>query len=79
MSLWIKDPGTGKASVSLSLLILSTILLIIGIALDYSRGIKSSELLSEFFLTSVSLYFGRRVKWGPQGSSVGEKDEEAKE
>lgn len=75
MSLWIKDPVTKKPSVSLTLLLTATFLMIGAIVLDYFRIIKSSDLLSEFFMTSVGLYFGRRIKWGPMGSEVEGSDE----
>lgn len=63
MMLWIKDPTTGQPSVSLSLLILSVVLMVVFIGLEAFEVMKSSSLLDEFFLTSVGLYFGRRVNY----------------
>lgn len=71
MRMWVKDPITKQPSVSLTLLILSTVLMVSFTLLEAFHATKSSSLLDELFLTSVSLYFGRRVSFRA-GGAVGE-------
>lgn len=58
---WITDPTTKQPSVSLTLLCLATFLMVLFIGLEAFELMKSTALLDELFLTSVGLYFGRRI------------------
>lgn len=71
------DPATGKPSVSLTLLCIAVVLMIGFTILEAFDALQSSSLLDEFFLTSVSLYFGRRTKFSA-GNVDGPSDDTLK-
>lgn len=58
----VKDPKTGKGSVSLTLVFLSSALVITGIVGKWSGfwGVIDIERALEFFYASSALYFGRQ-------------------
>jgi hypothetical protein len=58
--LWVIDPVTGEKSVSLTLVILSSALLVIAMALEMPGIIESTSMAFEFFGASCGLYWGRR-------------------
>lgn len=76
--MWLKDT-TGQPSVSLTLMLVSfVVLLVIGV-LDICSVVKSTGIFLELFLTTVGLYFGRRVNFkGQTFGTDGAKGEEAK-
>jgi len=57
----VKDPKTGLGSVSLTLLIISSIMVILGLVGKWSGrlGIVDINNSLEFFYASSALYFGR--------------------
>jgi hypothetical protein len=58
---WIVDPKNKEASVSLTLLVVSLILLIIVGGLQVAKVIESVSIFPEMFYSSVALYFGRKM------------------
>jgi len=59
---WLNDPKNNEPSVSLTLVMVSFIVYL-GVATAEAFGyVKSSEALQMLFMTSATLYFGRRVK-----------------
>lgn len=58
---YCEDPVTKQPSVSLTLLWLSALLMVIFIVLEAFDALQSTSLLDEFFITSVGLYFGRKI------------------
>lgn len=56
----IKDPKDNKKSVSLTLLLLSFMFISTMGALQCFEKIKDTGPFMELYITSVSLYFGRR-------------------
>lgn len=72
--IWIIDPVSGQASISLTLLVLSSLLCVIAMGLEMSGVISNTSMSFEFFGASSALYFGRR--WNSskgQAIDVGEK------
>lgn len=57
---WVVDPKTKKGSVSLTMLVIAVVLMVVFILIEAFTGMSSTQLLDEFFLTSVGLYFGRK-------------------
>jgi len=58
--LWVNDPKTGEASVSLTLVILSAGLLTIAMSLEMIGIIRSTSMTFEFFGAACGLYWGRK-------------------
>lgn len=75
--MWVVDPKTKEPSVSLTLLVCASTLMMGAIILDYFKVVKSTSLLDEFFMVSVSLYFGRRASWGGSDGASGSLGEDA--
>lgn len=73
--LFIKDPKTGKSSVSLTMLLISFVLVILGILNkeNSSFNIDVNQALSLFYACSA-LYFGRKFSSGE--SSIEIKNQE---
>lgn len=75
----ITDPKTGKSSVSLTLLFLSSLYVQVGLIGKYSKlldGIDLNQALN-FFLISAGLYFGRNLTTktvDSQTQTLNEKD-----
>ena|ERR1035437_2634037 len=55
-----RDPSTGKASVPLTLVVLSTVMIVIGIVGKWAGHLGGVDMVNamQFFYTSCSLYFG---------------------
>lgn len=71
-----KDPKTGMASVSLTLLFLSSLYVQVGLIGKYSKmldGIDLNQALN-FFLISAGLYFGRNLSTPSVNSTPTDKD-----
>lgn len=58
---WMIDPKTKEASVSLTILIISLILLIIAGGLQVAKVVESVSIFPEMFYSSLALYFGRKM------------------
>lgn len=72
-NLFVKKEAENK-SVSLTLLLLSATLLVIGAGLQMAKVIDDLSILPEFFYANAGLYFGRRIS-GKSGSSLSGKEE----
>lgn len=75
----VKDPKTGIGSVSLTLVLISSIMVILGLVGKWSGrlGIVDIHNALEFFYASSALYFGRNWK-SATGKSL-DKNEQADE
>lgn len=64
--IWIRDPKTGIGSVSLTLVVVSSILVIIGCVGKWSGKLGTVDFHEalELFFASTALYFGRNWKTG---------------
>jgi hypothetical protein len=62
MTLWIKDPKTKEASVSLSLMVISFTALLAASTLHLAKLTENTSSLTELFVTTAGLYFGRRFQ-----------------
>ena len=73
--MWLKDPKTNEASVSLTLLAASFILLVIASVANIMGKVESTASLLELFYACAGLYFGRRFsfKGGSGASTVGKE------
>lgn len=58
--MWVKDPETGKSSVSLTLLVISAAICVIAEGLEMSKLISTTSMSYEMFATACGLYFGRK-------------------
>lgn len=67
----IRDPKTGKGSVSLTLVFVSSTLVILGLVGKWSghMGIVDISNALEFFYASSFLYFGRNWRTGTASSA----------
>lgn len=70
MDLYSRDPNTGKASVSLTILWISVVLLVVVGVLQCLKQVESTTLALEFFGISASLYFGRRVNFNGKNTQI---------
>lgn len=73
----VRDPKTGKGSVSLTLVFVSSILVIVGLVGKWSghMGVVDISNALEFFYASSFLYFGRN--WRTGASSATDETSEA--
>jgi hypothetical protein len=72
----VRDPKTGMASVSLTLVVLSSIYVQVGLIGKYSKlldGIDLNQAMN-FFLISAGLYFGRNLSTPSVTSTPTNKD-----
>lgn len=62
----VKDPKTGKGSVSLTLVVISSVMVILGLVGKWSGrlGVVDINNSLEFFYASSFLYFGRNWRVG---------------
>ena len=72
----IRDPKTGVGSVSLTLVLISALLVIVGILSKWAGKLGGIEMNSamQFFWTSVSLYWGR--KFQGKAGTLGDSDDQ---
>lgn len=70
MNFFLTDPKSKQPSVSLTLLIISFLALLCASLLHISKITDSTSSLMELFVTTASLYFGRRVNVSKTGSSM---------
>lgn len=70
----VKDPKTGIGSVSLTLVVISSVMVILGLVGKWSGklGVVDINNSLEFFYASSALYFGRN--WQKSASSKDEED-----
>jgi hypothetical protein len=67
--MWIIDPKTKEASVSLTILMVSFVVCVVSSGLEMAGVIKSTSMSFEMFGAASGLYFGRR--WGSaKGQSI---------
>ena len=68
---WVQDPVTKLPSVSLSNLILSILLVLIGIFSNYFVFLKgvNADLCFNYFMVSAGLYFGRKISFGSKSTT----------
>lgn len=78
MQLWITDPKTKEASVSLTLLIVTFVGALVASGLQCFGVIDNTGMAPELFYGNVALYFGRRFTVGKTTASS-EKTEGAVE
>lgn len=76
--MWVKDPITNLASVSLTILVISFTAVIVAGALNMAGVVQSTSLFSEVFYSCCALYFGRRFSFGGK-AFTSDKAEEIKE
>lgn len=75
--MYLKDPKTGKRSVSLTIVWISLTFLIFTGILDVLGKVQGTSIALEFFLVACSLYWGRRVSFSKtDGLKVEEKVDE---
>jgi len=74
--LWIKDPISKLPSVSLSILLLSVVLVLLGVLSNFFVFLKgiNVDAAFNFFLVSAGLYFGRKLSFN--GKSIDNEKEE---
>jgi hypothetical protein len=77
MNLWITDPKTKESSVSLTLMVISFVALLGASTLHISKLTENTSSLTELFVTTAGLYFGRRFQT-KSGNSIDPKSEETK-
>lgn len=65
--MWIEDPKTKEPSISLTIVVITGILCLIGAGLEMGGVVKSTSMLMELYLTACGLYFGRKFT-GAKGS-----------
>jgi hypothetical protein len=67
---WITDPKDGKASITLTLVVISFAAAIIGAGLEIAGVTKTTSILMELFVGNLATYLGRRLSFGGKvGSS----------
>lgn len=70
-NVWVKDPKSGEASVSLTLVVIMALVCLFGMGLEMSGLINNTSMAFEMFGASCGLYWGR--KWtSSKGQSIGE-------
>lgn len=60
----VKDPKTGRGSVSTTLVVISSMMVILGLVGKWSGKLGTVDIVNalEFFYASSALYFGRNWK-----------------
>lgn len=58
--MWIRDPVSGKPSVTLTLTVVTFIACLVAAGLEMAEVVKSTSLVLELFLGNIALYLGRR-------------------
>lgn len=78
MNIFIPDPKDNKPSVTLTMMIASFALCLIGSALEMFGFVKSTSMLMEMFMTTSAIYLGRRTSWlnGSKNVKIDGKQEE---
>jgi len=71
-NVWVKDPKTGEASVSLTLVVVFALVCLFGMGLEMSGVTDNTSMAFEMFGAACGLYWGR--KWTSSKGSVLEKD-----
>jgi len=74
--LWVKDPSTDKASVSLTNFVISVTFLLIAGILHMTGKVESTSLAVEYFGISAALYFSRRLNIAGKSFSSDDSKEE---
>jgi len=72
----VRDPKTGVGSVSLTLVVISSIFVELGLVGKYAKmleGIDLNQALS-FFMASTALYFGRNLSTKNATQTLTDKD-----
>lgn len=74
----VKDPKTGIGSVSLTLVVISSVMVILGLVGKWSGllGVVDINNSLEFFYASSALYFGRQTWKGKSTKAKTEQPEE---
>lgn len=62
MQLWLKDPKDSKPSVSLTLMVISFVALLAASTFHLAKLTENTSSLTELFMTTCGLYFGRRIQ-----------------
>lgn len=71
---WVSDPSTNKASVSLTNLVISILLLVVVTILHVLGKVKDTSIVMEYFGISSALYFSRRLNIKNNAYSSEESD-----
>jgi len=66
---FIVDPKTKEPSVSLSLLVTSFVLVVVGTVCHITKITESTSVLMELFYANTALYFGRKMQ-GKSGNVI---------
>jgi len=69
------DPKNGKASVSLTMMLLSFLIVLIAAGLDMSGKVKGTSVILEIFWGTTALYFGRKLNFSKEKSVEKEGNE----
>lgn len=69
MNLWITDPQTKLASVSLTMLVVTFVATLVAAGLNMAEVVKDTSCMTELFYANVALYFGRRFSVGKTTAS----------
>lgn len=64
----IKDPKNGKASVSLTMMLIAFLIALSAAGLDMAGKVKGTSVILEIFWGTTALYFGRKLDFGKDKS-----------
>lgn len=67
--MWLIDPKTKELSVSLTMVVTSGVLCVIGAGLEMAGVVNGTSILFEMFMAACGLYFGRRFS-GSKGQTL---------
>lgn len=65
--MWLKDPVSKQPSVALTLLVIATVFMVAGVAMEAFTNLRSSHLLDEFWGSAIALYGGHLFAFRDQG------------
>jgi hypothetical protein len=74
---FVIDPRTKEPSVSLSLLLTSFVLIVVGVICELTKLTESTSILMELFYANAALYFGRKFQ-GKSGNNLETASKEEK-
>jgi len=69
MTLWLKDPKTNEASVSLTLLMISFLATVVAGVLNMTGIVATTSIFTELTYSCVALYFSRRFSFNGKSFS----------
>jgi hypothetical protein len=73
--IWIPDPKTKEASVSLTMLVVSFAIALVACGLQMAKVVENISSVTELFYATTALYFGRRFSAGSKTFSSESTDQ----